>query len=89
MFTQVFMALIAISLSLIAFCAGSWLTIWATSANSQCTEVTAAKLSGYFISVLSVAVLICASYYTARTYFVESMPQGKAVVWKGNKHTGN
>lgn len=89
MATQVFMAFIAFSLGLLAFCAGAWLTIWATSTNSQCTEVTAAKLSGYFISVLAVIALVFTSYYTARIVFKgKGAAYSKIASWKGKKNPG-
>ena len=87
MITQLFMAFIAFSLGLLAFCSGAWLTLWATSANSQCTEVTAAKLSGYFIIVLAIIALVCTSYYTASTIFVgKQSSYGKLSSWKGKHH---
>lgn len=70
--TQMFIATISFSLSLLAFCAGAWLTIWATSSNTQCTEVSAAKLTGYFISVLAIVSLVFTSYYAARSAFGKS-----------------
>ena len=52
MMTQTFIATIAFSIGLLAFCAGAWLTIWATSSN-QVADVAAAKLTGYFVTILA------------------------------------
>ena len=64
MMTQTFMAAIAFSIGLLAFVSGAWLTIWATS-NSQVSDVAAAKLTGYFITVLAIVALVFTSYYIA------------------------
>ena len=50
MMTQTFIATIAFSIGLLAFCAGAWLTIWATS-TTQIADVAAAKLTGYFVTI--------------------------------------
>lgn len=64
MMTQTFIAAIAFSIGLLAFVSGAWLTIWATS-NNQVSDVAAAKLTGYFITVLSIIALVFTSYYIA------------------------
>ena len=64
MMTQTFIATIAFSIGLLAFCAGAWLTIWTTS-NSQISDVAAAKLTGYFVTVLALIALVFTSYYIA------------------------
>ncbi len=85
--TQMFIATISFSLSLLAFCAGAWLTIWATSSNTQCTEVSAAKLTGYFIAVLAIVSLVFTSYYAARSVFGKSSRVGHTKVYKMSKHS--
>lgn len=80
-----FIATISFSLSLLAFCAGAWLTIWATSNNTQCTEVSAAKLTGYFISVLAIVSLVFTSYYAARAVFGKNSGVGQTKVYKISK----
>jgi hypothetical protein len=64
MMIQTFIVMIAFSVALLAFCAGSALTAWATS-SSHIGDVAAAKLSGYFVMVLAVVALVCSSYYVA------------------------
>lgn len=64
MMTQTFIATIAFSCGLLAFCAGAWLTIWASS-SSQVTDVAAAKLTGYFVTILSLIAIVFTSYYIA------------------------
>lgn len=61
---QTFIATIAFAIGLLAFCAGAWLTIWATSSN-QVVDVAAAKLTGYFITVLALIALVFTSYFIA------------------------
>lgn len=62
---QTFIATVAFSIGLLAFCAGSWLTIWATVGNKNATEVSAAKMSGYFVTILALISLVFTSYYIA------------------------
>lgn len=64
MMTQTFIATIAFSIGLLAFCAGAWLTIWATS-SSQIADVAAAKLTGYFVTILALVALVFTSYFIA------------------------
>ncbi len=71
MMTQTFVATIAFSIGLLAFCAGAWLTIWSTSGN-QCSEVSAAKLTGYFVTVLALISLVFTSYFIAKGVFASS-----------------
>ena len=68
---QVFFGAMAFSLCLMAFCAGTWLTVWSLS-NNQYTNSNAAKLSGYFITVLAIVSLVFTSYYFARSLFMPS-----------------
>lgn len=49
MMTQIFIAATAFSLSLLAFCAGTWLTVWSGCNTKQYNESSAAKLTGYFV----------------------------------------
>lgn len=63
MMMQTFIATISFSIGLLAFCAGAWLTIWATSSSNHVTDVAAAKLTGYFVTVLSIIALVFTSYY--------------------------
>lgn len=80
MMTQTFIATIAFSIGLLAFCAGAWLTIWATS-NNQVSDVAAAKLTGYFVTVLALIALVFTSYFIAMG--VLSTPSGnKSAAWK-------
>lgn len=86
MVTQVFYGFIAFSLGLLAFCAGTWLTLWATSSNTECSEPTAAKMSGYFIVILAIIALVSTSYYTASTVFMgKKASYSKMSTWKGKK----
>ena len=67
MMTQIFIAAIAFSLSLLAFCVGTWLTVCSGCYTKQYNESSAAKLTGYFVTVLALVSLIFTSYYAART----------------------
>lgn len=62
---QTFIATIAFSIGLLAFCAGSWLTIWSGVGNKNATETSAAKMSGYFVTILALFSLVFTSYYIA------------------------
>ncbi len=59
---QTFLAMVAFGVALLAFCAGAALTVWATSSH-HIADVAAARLSGYFVMVLSVIALVASSYY--------------------------
>lgn len=86
-----FIATIAFSIGLLAFCAGSWLTIWA-STNSKATDVAAAKLTGYFVTVLSLIALVFTSYYITLGVVTSQTIRQPITVSKSNmnKHkTGN
>ncbi len=79
MMTQTFIATIAFSVGLLAFCAGAWLTIWATS-SSQVSDVAAAKLTGYFVTILAVISLVFTSYFIAMGVLgASSAPRHKPV----------
>jgi len=61
---QTCIATLAFSVSLLAFCAGAGLTIWATS-TKNIVDLAAAKFSGYFVMILAVVALVFTSYYIA------------------------
>jgi hypothetical protein len=65
--TTVFIAAMAFSLGLLAFCAGAWLTIWAGCTGTQYKDIGAARLTGYFITILAIFCLVFTSYYFARS----------------------
>lgn len=94
MMTQTFIATIAFSIGLLAFCAGAWLTIWATN-NNQIADVAAAKLTGYFVTILALLALVFTSYYIAMGVLGASSPVrskpmkvGKHMKQHPNKGTG-
>jgi hypothetical protein len=88
MMMQTFLATISFSIGLLAFCAGAWLTIWATSSNNHVTDVAAAKLTGYFITVLSIVALVFTSYFITIGILENStpMPSGKWTTQEHVKH---
>lgn len=90
MMTQTFVATIAFSIGLLAFCSGAWLTIWATSSNNQVVDVAAAKLTGYFVTVLALVALVFTSYYIA-TGVLSSSTSHRPTKWSGQstKKTGH
>ena len=84
----VFIAAVAFSLGLIAFCASVWLTTWASNCSSgQYSEMAAAKLTGYFVTVLSILSLVLTSYYGAKSLIMadsyRGMPMAQA---RSNQH---
>lgn len=81
MMTQTFIATIAFAIGLLAFCSGAWLTIWA-SCNNQVSEVAAAKLTGYFVTILALVSLVFTSYYIALGVLSTSGPS------PSNKYAG-
>lgn len=88
MMTQTFIATIAFSIGLLAFCAGAWLTIWATS-NTQVADVAAAKLTGYFVTILALLSLVFTSYFIAMGVLGASsgpMPKNRHVKMSKNPH---
>ncbi len=94
MMTQTFIATIAFSIGLLAFCAGAWLTIWATN-NNQVADVAAAKLTGYFVTILALIALVFTSYFIATGVLGSSssvhskpMKAGKHMKHNSNKTTG-
>lgn len=86
--TQTFIATIAFSIGLLAFCAGSWLTIWATS-SSHVTDTAAAKLAGYFVTILSLFALIFTSYHIALGVVAAQPRRYPVKMTKSNKHKIN
>lgn len=87
MMTQTFIATIAFSIGLLAFCAGAWLTIWATSSN-QVADVAAAKLTGYFVTILALVALVFTSYYIAMGV-LSSGPTKQSPKWTKMKKAGH
>lgn len=81
MMMQTFIATISFSIGLLAFCAGAWLTIWATSANNQITDVAAAKLTGYFVTILSIVALVFTSYYITVGVLTNAPPVSGGGKW--------
>ncbi|HSX19736.1 MAG TPA: hypothetical protein VLG38_01275 [Gammaproteobacteria bacterium] len=87
MMTQTFIATIAFAIGLLAFCSGAWMTIWATS-NRDVSDVAAAKLTGYFITVLALIALVFTSYYIAMGVLSSQVSTGGGR-WTSNlKHQG-
>jgi heme A synthase len=74
--TIVFTAAIAFCLGLIAFCASVWLTTWASASSNQYSETNAAKMAGYFVTVLSILSLVLTSYYGAKSVMIGNSYNG-------------
>lgn len=87
MMMTTFIATIAFSIGLLAFCAGAWLTIWATS-SSQVSDVAAAKLTGYFVTILALVALVFTSYYIAMGV-LSSGSNKQPQKWSKMKKTGH
>lgn len=92
--TTVFIATMSFSMGLLAFCAGAWLTVWSSNTSNQYAESAAAKLSGYFITVLAIVSLVFTSYFLAQTIMttnhskqVVTQNKGKVKHMAGKQHT--